>query len=581
MRTATQKLINVLVASVAAMCIHAAAAASDAVIRGVVSDNAGKPIRGAMVKATAGAKTIARFSQKDGRYEFSLPAGKYNVSAEAFGFAVRSQSKDTAQAGDTNLSLVPRFDLTRITGAEVEGLLPDNTETRSLRVNCIRCHTFRTILMMRGSTAAQWRAFLPKMTSAVGDIGDASAGNAAGPILLKNWAERPFTPAAIATLADMLEKYVGPNAPDFGPHAATPTRSRIQHAEISDAVLSATFREYTIPTPKPIPHSLTVDSARGYAWFGEQSSYANKIGRFDMKTETFQEYPAPSPHSAPHTGVVDKDGVFWIAMAGLRPGTIASVDPKTGKITEYPWNEKKLAPNGAGTHTITFDRTGNLLISQLGVPEVWTFDIKKKQYRSYKYPISDNYTEDSEGAWGKVAGQPPDPVNAGPYHIVMDSKGILWFGERYLGKLVNLDPATGKIHEYKPPGTINTRGVTVDVLDNIWYSNYHGHKLGKLDQKTGVIKQYQPPTQNATYYGVTVDKVTGYIWCADVNGNNITRFDPKTEQFVEYPIPTPDAVPRFIDVDSTTGKVWFTEFFTGKIGVLDPGDGSRQIASVP
>ena len=78
---------------------------------------------------------------------------------------------------------------------------------------------------------------------------------------------------------------------------------------------------------------------------------------------------------------------------------------------------------------------------------------------------------------------------------------------------------------------------------------------------------------------MTIDKATGYIWCADVNGNNITRFDPKTEPFVEYPIPSADAVPRFIDVDSGTGKVWFTEFFTGKIGVLDPGDSVRQVAS--
>ena len=185
---------------------HAALAAPDAVVRGKVTDSSGRPILGAFVKATAGTRSIGGFSQKDGRYEITLPAGSYKLSAEAYGFAVGNQSKDTAQAGDTTFSLSPRMDVTRLNGAELEALLPDNTETRSLRVNCIRCHTFRTILQMRGSTAAQWRAFLPTMTTRVGDIGDAGGDDGGGTIQFKNWLERPMTREGIATLADLLER---------------------------------------------------------------------------------------------------------------------------------------------------------------------------------------------------------------------------------------------------------------------------------------------------------------------------------------------------------------------------------------
>ena len=49
--------------------------------RGMITNSSGKPIRGAMIQATDGPKTIARFSQKDGRYEIAVPAGKYDVSA--------------------------------------------------------------------------------------------------------------------------------------------------------------------------------------------------------------------------------------------------------------------------------------------------------------------------------------------------------------------------------------------------------------------------------------------------------------------------------------------------------------------
>jgi hypothetical protein len=43
--------------------------ASNMMIRAIVTDTAGKPIRGAIVKASAGILTVSRYSQNDGRYE--------------------------------------------------------------------------------------------------------------------------------------------------------------------------------------------------------------------------------------------------------------------------------------------------------------------------------------------------------------------------------------------------------------------------------------------------------------------------------------------------------------------------------
>ena len=108
--------------------------------------------------------------------------------------------------------------------------------------------------------------------------------------------------------------------------------------------------------------------------------------------------------------------------------------------------------------------------------------------------------------------------------------------------LASLNPATKEYKEYKAPGTINTRGVAVDAQDNIWYSNFHGHKLAKLDQKTGIIKQYEPPTQRATYYGVVVERKTGYIWCADVpTGTTSLGLIPRpsSSQSIPFRPPTP------------------------------------------
>src|SRR6202042_1160433 len=104
-----KKIIPALRVLIAITCIAVAPPAADVMIRGAVTDNAGKPIRGAIVKATFADKTVARFTSADGRYEITLPPGKYSISAEAYGFALKTQSKDVAQADALDFSLTPRF----------------------------------------------------------------------------------------------------------------------------------------------------------------------------------------------------------------------------------------------------------------------------------------------------------------------------------------------------------------------------------------------------------------------------------------------------------------------------------------
>ena len=116
------------------LCAMAPLAASTNVIQGVVTDSSGKPIRGAVVSAKSGIKTISRFSQKDGKYEIAVASGTYDVTVEAYGFAVKKVSVDTAKAGETNFNLVPaNLSLGRLTGSELESLLSDTPETRLLR----------------------------------------------------------------------------------------------------------------------------------------------------------------------------------------------------------------------------------------------------------------------------------------------------------------------------------------------------------------------------------------------------------------------------------------------------------------
>src|ERR1700722_17955662 len=170
-----------------AMCVPSAVAAAGLGIHGVVMDNAGKPVRGAMVKATEAGKTITRFSQADGRYEIALPPGTYDLTVEAYGFnPKREKDKDPSQAGETNFTLTPGFSVARLTSAELQSLLPDNSQTKFIRGACTICHSFAYIQHKSGYTAQEWAAFIPTMT----------AGRLASPV---------FTPAGLKAVTQALE----------------------------------------------------------------------------------------------------------------------------------------------------------------------------------------------------------------------------------------------------------------------------------------------------------------------------------------------------------------------------------------
>ncbi len=559
---------RMLWAFLAVICATASLAASTAEIRGVVTDSSGKPIRGAVVSAKSGIKTISRFSQNDGSYEIAVAAGKYDVTVEAYGFAVERVSVETAKAGETNFKLASaNLSLGRLTGSELESLLPDTAEVRLLRSRCIECHSLPTIIHRRGQSAAEWKDFLPQMAHGATD--------------------EPFenaTPQELDALSAALGKYFGPDSPYFNQEAnASELKARVKHVEPSDEALRATVIQYDVPTKISRPHSIEIDQRTNVAWFGEESFFGNKAARFNMETESFQEYPLLTEKARPHTGAVASDGRYWVALAHNNdPAKLASVDPETGEVKQYNWPEKK-----AAAHTLTPDRSGNIWFSGGTSGDLWSFDVKKQQFSSHSYAVPAAYPKGTMQDWGEFPGE-PHAAQGRSYDVTVDNEGMIWFSEIALGTLVRLNPATGETKDIRPEGTVSIRGITVDPDDDLWFGDFLGHRFGRLNVKTGAVKFYKPPTPNATVYGVTYNQADGTMWFADMSGNNITRFDTKTEQFTEYPIPQrPDrSYARFIGAD-TQGRVWFTEYFGDRIGFVDPtgkSTGSKiapQRASAP
>ena len=528
-------------------------AAADSGFHGVVTDEAGKPVRGAIVKGTAGFKSVIRYTHADGRYDIALPPGSYSVSVEAFGLAGKRLTKEATETGETNLVLTHRLDLSRLSGADLENLLPPDTpQSRLILRSCIECHGIENIMHKSGFTALEWQGFIPTMTR----------GKVLPPSL---------RPSEMAAVSAALEKYFGPDAPYFGPDADPPKPEQLKHVDIPDEALNATVREYTIPTGLPsMPHSIMVDT-HDDAWFSERGIGVHKIGRFESGPEKFDEYTVPD-NGTPHTGVIGKGGSVWMSLIhdtgsnSEAAPDLAQVDPETGKVTTYKIPD---AIKHLGVHTLAAALDGNIW---MGGSSIWRFDVRSEQFTEYKVPLPASYPETSVENWARADGEPPLPVRelrTTFYDIRVDSKGKVWTSAGRVGYLCRIDPTTGETKEFHPPETNLIKGVEIDAEDNVWFAGFSSNILGKLDPKTGHFSIYHFPTRFAMPYGLAVDKRTGDVWAGDMNGQHVTRFNPKTEHFTEFPVPL--SRPKFLGIDSKS-RVWFTEYLDGKIGVLDTGD---------
>ena len=160
MKTSTRKFLS---CALAVLFLAVSLFGADATLRGLVTDASGKPIRGAIVKATLGPKSISRFTQKDGRYKFRSQPGSYQLSVDAYGYGVKFQTKDTTQAGDTNFTLTPKWDATRLTGADITPLVPDDAQGKLHQGRLHRVPRFQRRAAPAGNDIHEWQSFLPDM----------------------------------------------------------------------------------------------------------------------------------------------------------------------------------------------------------------------------------------------------------------------------------------------------------------------------------------------------------------------------------------------------------------------------------
>ncbi len=182
--------------------------------------------------------------------------------------------------------------------------------------------------------------------------------------------------------------------------------------------------------------------------------------------------------------------------------------------------------------------------------------------------------------------QPPGGRN-GIMQVVADLHGDIWFTEQVANYIGRFDPATQTFRTYALAQvnghTSGPQDLALDASGALWFTEVSAGRIGRLDPATGAVSAWDvplPAAGTAAYpYSLAVGP-DGTVWFGYLAGGAIGRFDPASQRFTLYHVPNPQAQLFAVALDGS-GRLWFTELEQNAIGVLDTRTGSVQEIAVP
>ena len=497
------------------------------------------PLEGVLVSARKDGSniTVTVVSDKDGRYSFpaaKLEPGQYAMRIRAVGFDLDNAKPVTVAADKTataDLALRKTEDLaSQLSNAEWMTSVPGTDAQKGQLLNCVGCHTLERALRSTHKADEFLTDVLPRMQAYV------NQSIPSHPQLRK---------------AERLAEERGD--------------SRVQiyraNAEYLSSINLSTrpqwnFELKTLPRP---------------------SGAATRV--------IYTEYDLPRETISPHDVVVDADGMAWYSNFGEQ--NIGRLDPKTGKVTEFPIPEHKpgFPTGGLG---LRLDRIGNLWLGNMYQATIVSFDRKKEAFRFWPLQGEQNidaaqinmvspqsaqvdgkvWTQNNgfagihrlDIATGKIETWEPfknakEPHNI--YDVIPDSQNNAYFTDfrqRHIGRL---DAKTGEIKLFTipTPASAPRRG-TMDAQDRLWFGEFRGDRIGMFDTKTEQFKEWQVSPRWSAPYDVIVDK-NEEAWTGSMTSDQVTRLNTKTGQAVNYLLPRSTNIRRvFVDNSTTPVTFW-------------------------
>ena len=299
--------------------------------------------------------------------------------------------------------------------------------------------------------------------------------------------------------------------------------------------LSGKVSEFAVPTPKFARDPAPGPDGNIYITV----MHADRIARFDTKTQKFNEWQLPSG-AHPHGLLVDKQGRVW--YTGNGNGTIGELDPATGKVRQYKTSW------GGSPHTLVIDDAGTIWFTN------------QSGYLG-------RLDRDRDGnAAGKIVEY---RMPGGPYGLALDKQGNVWVCRMGDDKLGKLDPKTGQISELDMGAGSRPRRIAAAPDGTLWVTLYGVGKLAHVDPAPAkLIRAYDMPAgPDGGPYAVTVDGA-GRVFASEIERDTVAMLDPKTEKFQVFQLPSKNVGIRKAIVDAQ-GRLWYMGSHNGRLGVIE------------
>jgi virginiamycin B lyase len=240
------------------------------------------------------------------------------------------------------------------------------------------------------------------------------------------------------------------------------------------------FQEYALAEGKNSgPHGLVSDRD-GNIWF--TANFGGYIGKLDPKTGKITEYKMPSEKADdPHTAVFDSQGILWFTVQG--GNMVGRLDPKSGKI-----DLKEVPTESALPYGIQINSKGTPVFCELGTNKMASIDPQTMKITEYPLPESARprrlaiaaddtvyFTDFKSGHLGRLNTatgavkmyDSPGGAEANPYGIAITPDGMVWYSESGVkpNTIVRFDPKTESFARANIPsggGVVRNMAATSD-----------------------------------------------------------------------------------------------------------------------
>jgi len=579
---------SILLASAASLVIVGSAMpamAADQVLNGAISSSAGEKLGGVTVSARQDGSTITTsvYTDDAGNYYFPpLPAGKYQVWAQALSFETTKAAVDLAAAAHKDLVLNsitdPEQRVRQLPAELLVAALPedsaDDAGIKKVFTNqCTGCHTPGYPLQFRFDEAG-WNKIINLMKVIPGTGVYPGPGAKPNGIIdfnqkqLAAYLARARGPGETSMHFKPRPRPTGEAARvvwttyelPLNPDAGIGTNAKYNPNDGSDWSLGTTSKL------GELPHDGGMGLDGNLYFTSNNPNRLMTVGEVDSKTGAvkFLKVDGPGGRAATAHGLVrDGEGNFWF---DVNPGrrSLGKLDPKTDKITVYQ-TPNSMSPLG-GAVTMDVDGKGKIWAS---APDgVLRFD-----------PVTETFTDFKSATPFKNA----KGTNS-TYGAAGDRDGNGWWAQMAFDTIGKADTTTGKTSEVALPllkdemdKLTPAQKSFYDSFDNVtngnplpwsegprrmgtdknadvlWVGNSWGASLARINTKTMETTIIPLPDKTMQAYHLVVDQshnVWGNLWTSD----QIVKLDPATNKFTMFELPVRGTEIRHISLMERDGK---------------------------